>query len=255
MYIQAWEYRPGEDVLCHYGKLHRSGRYPWGSGDRPFQRGGGPGRAHASVAEKKRLSKESSGGSRSSKSKHAGLKKAVRAAKKGLIRFDLYPKRLMSDEELNAKIERLKREDLLKNLKGQKTKSEEKKARENRPKVVQPLVNDTLKAMVQQVLIPTVTGFIVYKLKNASYNKNYREDDEKSIDKLKQVTKSFVNMDDDELDYNIKHMEKVKNAIDRFSDFDFNQPSGKKPNLNDEIFSRMKSGGGGGQKKKKGGGN
>ncbi|MBO7449817.1 MAG: hypothetical protein J6U54_05555 [Clostridiales bacterium] len=30
------------DSLMHYGTKHHSGRYPWGSGDRPYQSGGGP---------------------------------------------------------------------------------------------------------------------------------------------------------------------------------------------------------------------
>ena len=29
-----------EDALLHYGVKRRSGRYPWGSGDTPFQRSG-----------------------------------------------------------------------------------------------------------------------------------------------------------------------------------------------------------------------
>ena len=29
-----------EDILMHYGVTRRSGRYPWGSGDSPFQRSG-----------------------------------------------------------------------------------------------------------------------------------------------------------------------------------------------------------------------
>ena len=27
-----------EDILMHYGVARRSGRYPWGSGDDPYQR-------------------------------------------------------------------------------------------------------------------------------------------------------------------------------------------------------------------------
>ena len=29
-----------EDILCHYGVKRRSGRYPWGSGDDPYQHSG-----------------------------------------------------------------------------------------------------------------------------------------------------------------------------------------------------------------------
>ena len=29
-----------EDILMHYGVKRRSGRYPWGSGDNPYQHGG-----------------------------------------------------------------------------------------------------------------------------------------------------------------------------------------------------------------------
>lgn len=28
-----------EDILMHYGTPRHSGRYPWGSGDEPYQRG------------------------------------------------------------------------------------------------------------------------------------------------------------------------------------------------------------------------
>ena len=28
-----------EDILMHYGVKFRSGRYPWGSGDNPYQHG------------------------------------------------------------------------------------------------------------------------------------------------------------------------------------------------------------------------
>ena len=30
-------YKTEEDILCHYGMPRRSGRYPWGSGEDPFQ--------------------------------------------------------------------------------------------------------------------------------------------------------------------------------------------------------------------------
>ena len=29
-----------EDILMHYGVKRRSGRYPWGSGENPYQHGG-----------------------------------------------------------------------------------------------------------------------------------------------------------------------------------------------------------------------
>ena len=32
--------RVNNDILMHYGIKRRSGRYPWGSGDKPFQRSG-----------------------------------------------------------------------------------------------------------------------------------------------------------------------------------------------------------------------
>ena len=31
---------PNEEDLMHYGVKRRSGRYPWGSGDNPYQRTG-----------------------------------------------------------------------------------------------------------------------------------------------------------------------------------------------------------------------
>ena len=41
-----------EDILMHYGVKRRSGRYPWGSGDNPYQHGGD---LLASVEELQRL--------------------------------------------------------------------------------------------------------------------------------------------------------------------------------------------------------
>lgn len=29
-----------DDILMHYGVKRRSGRYPWGSGENPYQHGG-----------------------------------------------------------------------------------------------------------------------------------------------------------------------------------------------------------------------
>lgn len=44
-------YTQSPDVICHVGVLRRSGRYPWGSGKRPFQSGGGPTKTKKSTKE------------------------------------------------------------------------------------------------------------------------------------------------------------------------------------------------------------
>ena len=35
--MEAWRRELYHSELYHYGVLHRSGRYPYGSGDRPYQ--------------------------------------------------------------------------------------------------------------------------------------------------------------------------------------------------------------------------
>lgn len=37
-----WMVVPSNSDILHYGVKRRSGRYPWGSGERPYQGGGGP---------------------------------------------------------------------------------------------------------------------------------------------------------------------------------------------------------------------
>lgn len=48
-------YTEPPDIICHIGVLRRSGRYPWGSGKRPFQSGGG---SASSKKTKKELAAE-----------------------------------------------------------------------------------------------------------------------------------------------------------------------------------------------------
>lgn len=74
-----------------------------------------------------------------------GVASAAKATKKGLIRVNLYPKKLMSDQDILDKVERLKKEDLLKHAKGKLT---------NEDKAAQKLKNrDAAREVVKQTLI------------------------------------------------------------------------------------------------------
>lgn len=67
-------YTQSPDVICHVGVLRRSGRYPWGSGKRPFQSGGGPTNTKKS---KKQLAAEKAKATRAKNKAHEEEKQRV----------------------------------------------------------------------------------------------------------------------------------------------------------------------------------
>lgn len=87
-----------------------------------------------------------------------GVSRAARATKKGLIRVNLYPKKLMSDQDILDKVERLKKEDLLKHAKGKLT---------NEDKAAQKLKNrDAAREIVKQLLPAIGRDLVISQIKN-----------------------------------------------------------------------------------------
>lgn len=91
-----------------------------------------------------------------------GVSRAAKATKKGLIRVNLYPKKLMSDQDILDKVERLKKEDLLKHAKGKLT---------NEDKAAQKLKNrDAAREVVKQTLtqlLPSIgKDLVITKIKD-----------------------------------------------------------------------------------------
>ena len=86
-----------EDTLIHYGIKRRSGRYPWGSGEHPYQSEKSPPHQAARKAKKEPAPKD-----------------PVKMKRKEMIKSkNLHA---MSSEDLQSMIDRLKKEKELKNL-------------------------------------------------------------------------------------------------------------------------------------------
>lgn len=85
-------YMSNNEFLMHYGMPRRSGRYPWGSGNDPFQ---GIKRKYENYKVRQ--------------SEKAALRKADRDERAQRLK-DVKFRRTLSDKELNAKLDRLKRE-------------------------------------------------------------------------------------------------------------------------------------------------
>lgn len=102
------------------------------------------------------------GVARAARATGKGVASAAKATKKGLIRVNLYPKKLMSDQDILDKVERLKKEDLLKHAKGKLT---------NEDKAAQKLKNrDAAREVVKQTLtqlLPSIgKDLVITKIKD-----------------------------------------------------------------------------------------
>lgn len=95
-------YTKPPDVICHVGVLRRSGRYPWGSGKRPFQSGGGPSETKKS---KKQLAAEKAKETRA-KNK-AREEEKQRVLKEGTATEVLGLKSELTTKELSEALERI----------------------------------------------------------------------------------------------------------------------------------------------------
>lgn len=161
-----------------------SGRYPLGSGERPFQRSG-----HGRNMRRKSSSSQDS--SDTGAKKESKLKKALSKASDVKNRFigknkngdsdqqsniTLKRQRInvkkLSDEELNARIKRLERENQLLKLMGKEQKPELTQKTE---KFVTDLIDNTLNEIGRKVITPMAAGMFTYELKKAAARKENRK--------------------------------------------------------------------------------
>ncbi len=183
-----------ENELMHEGN-ENSGRYPRGSGERPFQHGGG---GRGSSRFKKKETRKDRVTKATGREIGTAIKKFGSALSKGaqatrdavanhkrkkfereLDRLERNPKKFktkdvarlvnqMSDDELNERIKMLQQRDVYKQLIGKKTFSEIKQQRVD---FINNLKNEFASSLVSNVIVPGATGYIVNKLKNKTYRK------------------------------------------------------------------------------------
>lgn len=96
-------YTQPPDVICHIGVLRRSGRYPWGSGKRPFQSGGGPA---SSKKTKKELAAEKAKETRAKNKAHEEEKQRV--LREGNATEVLGLKSELTTKEMSDALERIR---------------------------------------------------------------------------------------------------------------------------------------------------
>lgn len=97
-----------------------------------------------------------------------GVKVAAKGTKKALIRVNLYPKKLMSAEDIAEKVERMRQEDTLKHAMG-KLSNEDKlmlkmKAKDTRREIAKQTLTQLLPAIGKDLIIPTIKKGIDNKL-------------------------------------------------------------------------------------------
>lgn len=95
------------------------------------------------------------------------IKDTARATKKGLIRLNLYPKKLMSDQDIIDRVERLRKEDLLKHMRGKMTNEDKAlmkiKAKDARREVVKNTLSQLLPAVGRDLVISQIKNRMDYK--------------------------------------------------------------------------------------------
>ena len=130
--------------LAHYGTPRHSGRYPWGSGDRPYQSGGGPftkKKSSSNIAKKSVVVTSGKGETRTvSIPKLKNAAETVRATAR-----EVYKKRdQYTNDELKAIIDRLGYEQRLIEI-GAKQKSAGRKW-------VESVLSDSSKSMAKTTI-------------------------------------------------------------------------------------------------------
>lgn len=131
-----------------------------------------------------------------------GVKVAAKGTKKALIRVNLYPKKLMSAEDIAEKVERMRQEDTLKHAMG-KLSNEDKlmlkmKAKDARREIAKQTLTQLLPAIGKDLIIPTVKQGILNKL------------DVKKKEAMNEVDLDFKE-ETNTLDSDNKHSEKIWN--------------------------------------------
>lgn len=114
--MEAWREELYHNELYHYGKPERSGRYRWGSGDRPYQRLGGKG---GGLFKRKKKDKSEQVAPAEEKNSRTKAKEAAKQVTKEEALKTMSPtslhavRRQLSDEELNRAVSRVKNEQQL----------------------------------------------------------------------------------------------------------------------------------------------
>ncbi len=102
------------EYLIHYGKKRRSGRYPWGSGKRPFQSGGGPIGKAVRFVRTKRMEKRRNDNLKKAREKAAENRKLAadkdRVLKSGSASEVMKYKGKLTNQELGDAVRRLELE-------------------------------------------------------------------------------------------------------------------------------------------------
>lgn len=121
---------------------------------------------------------------RAAKATGRGIKATVKATKKGLISLNLYPKKLMSDQDIIDRVERLRKEDLLKHMKGKLTNEDKAlmkiKAKDARREVAKNTLSQLLPAIGRDLIISQIKNRMDYKLElKKAEDRDEREWDKK----------------------------------------------------------------------------
>lgn len=127
-----------------------------------------------------------------------GIAKAAKATKKGMIRLNIYPKKFMSNADLEEKIARIRKEDELKHLIGKRTESDKlairnEKAR-NRREIAKNAVSATLSAIGSQVIPYAIKEGMAERRKKREFiydeiYKDARDNGMSAIDAAKKASK------------------------------------------------------------------
>ena len=122
---------------------------------------------NAAKATGKGVAKAAKATGRAAKATGKGVAKAAKATKKGLIRLNLYPKKLMSDQDILDKVERLKKEDLLKHMRGKLTNEDKAlmkiKSKDAKREVVKQTLSQLLPAIGRDLVISQIKNKLDYK--------------------------------------------------------------------------------------------
>lgn len=148
--MDTWTWQSGSDYLVHYGTPMHSGRYPWGSGDRPHQR----------LEKAKRATKKAvdAGVSAYKKVKKRQIDQIISRANYKEIRRNI---RRFNDDDLKRALNRAEDMKRLKTALREANKNDSISSKE----FGRDLVKDILKSVGTMVIVPTVTGYLGYKVK------------------------------------------------------------------------------------------
>lgn len=143
MNTQPWKWNSESDCLAHFGTQTHSGRYPWGSGSRPYQR----------LEKAKALV-----GAGVSTYKKVRRKKIERIITRGNYREIKKNLRRLSDDDLARALRRIETTKKIKDSMKSINKNEA-------TDLGKGMVKDAIKSIGSMIIIPAVTGYFGYALK------------------------------------------------------------------------------------------